>query len=36
MSDLTIRSQDLGTGSLFQRIGEAVIVADASTGRIVL
>jgi PAS domain S-box-containing protein len=36
MSDLTIRSQDLGTGALFQRIGEAVIVADASTGRIVL
>jgi PAS domain S-box-containing protein len=36
MSDLTIRSQDLGIGSLFQRIGEAVIVADASTGRIVL
>jgi PAS domain-containing protein len=31
-----MRSQDLGIGSLFQKVSEAVIVADASTGRIVL
>ncbi len=31
-----VRPEDLGIGELFERIREAVIVADASTGRIVL
>ncbi len=36
MSDLTVRPQDLGIGQLFEEIRDAVIVAEASTGRIVL
>jgi diguanylate cyclase (GGDEF)-like protein/PAS domain S-box-containing protein len=36
MSDLTVRPQDLGIGRLFEEIRDAVIVAEASTGRIVL
>jgi PAS domain S-box-containing protein len=36
MSDLTFRPQDLGIGRLFERVRDAVIVADAHTGRIVL
>ncbi len=36
MSDLTIQPQDLGIGRLFERVREAVIVADAKTQRIVL
>ena len=36
MSDLTVRPQDLGIGRLFEEVSDAVIVADATTGRIVL
>ena len=36
MSDLPFRPQDLGIGYLFERVRDAVIVADAHTGRIVL
>ena len=36
MSDLAFRPQDLGIGHLFERVRDAVIVADAHTGRIVL
>ena len=36
MSDLTLRPRDLGIGRLFQRVRDAVIVADSATGRIVL
>ncbi len=36
MSDLALRPQDLGIGHLFERVRDAVIVADAHTGRIVL
>src|SRR5918998_2448060 len=36
MSDLTLRPQDLGIGRLFEKVRDAVIVAEASTGRIVL
>ncbi|MDQ4126432.1 MAG: PAS domain S-box protein, partial [Actinomycetota bacterium] len=36
MSDLTITSQDLGLGPLFESLPEAVIVTNAETGRIVL
>jgi PAS domain S-box-containing protein len=36
MSDLTVRPQDLGIGQLFEEIRDAVIVAEAATGRIVL
>jgi hypothetical protein len=36
VSDLTIQPQDLGIGRLFERVREAVIVADAKTQRIVL
>src|SRR5918998_1843071 len=35
MSDLTVRPQDLGFGDLFDEIRDAVVVADATTGRIV-
>jgi len=31
-----VRPQDLGIGSLFERVGDAVVVADAKTQRIVL
>ena len=31
-----VRSQDLGIGALFETVRDAVIVADAATGRIVL
>jgi PAS domain S-box-containing protein len=33
---LTVRPQDLGIGRLFERIRDAVIVADAQTQQIVL
>src|SRR5215212_2583723 len=36
MSNLAFRPQDLGIGQLFERVRDAVIVADAHTGRIVL
>ena len=36
MSDLTVRPQDLGIGRLFDKVRDAVIVAEATTGRIVL
>jgi PAS domain S-box-containing protein len=36
MSNLAFRPQDLGIGHLFERVRDAVIVADAHTGRIVL
>src|SRR3712207_3507967 len=36
MSDLTLRPQDLGIGRLFEEVRDAVIVAEAATGRIVL
>jgi PAS domain S-box-containing protein len=36
VSDLPFRPQDLGIGHLFERVRDAVIVADAHTGRIVL
>ena len=36
MSDQALRPQDLGIGDLFERVRDAVIVADAHTGRIVL
>src|SRR5918997_290772 len=36
MSDLTVRPQDLGIGRLFEEVRDAVIVAEATTGRIVL
>ncbi len=36
MSDLALRPRDLGIGHLFERVRDAVIVADAHTGRIVL
>ena len=36
MRDLAFRPQDLGIGHLFERVRDAVIVADAQTGRIVL
>ena len=36
MSDLVFRPQDLGIGHLFERVRDAVIVADAHTGRVVL
>ncbi|HEX2181641.1 MAG TPA: PAS domain S-box protein [Rubrobacteraceae bacterium] len=36
MSDLTFRPQDLGIGHLFERVRDAIIVADAHTGRILL
>ena len=36
MSDLAFRPQDLGIGRLFERVRDAVIVADATTGRVVL
>ena len=35
-SDLTVRPQDLGIGRLFNEVRDAVIVAEAATGRIVL
>jgi PAS domain S-box-containing protein len=36
MSDLKVRPQDLGIGRLFDEVRDAVIVAEANTGRIVL
>src|SRR5918997_896828 len=36
MRDPAFRPQDLGIGHLFERVRDAVIVADAQTGRIVL
>jgi PAS domain S-box-containing protein len=36
MSDLTISPQDLGIGRLFDKVRDAVIVVEVSTGRIVL
>ena len=36
MSDLAMRSQELGIGRLFETVRDAVIVANAQTGRIVL
>ena len=36
MRDLAFRPQDLGIGHLFERVRDAVIVADAQTGRIAL
>src|SRR5215210_3451460 len=36
MSDLRVRPQDLGIGRLFEAVRDAVIVAEATTGRIVL
>jgi PAS domain S-box-containing protein len=36
MSEATIRPRDLGIGRLFEGVRDAVIVAEASTGRIVL
>jgi PAS domain-containing protein len=36
VSDLTLRPQDLGIGHLFGEVRDAVIVANATTGRIVL
>src|SRR5918997_5525753 len=36
MSDLTVRPQDLGIGRLFEEVRDALIVAEATTGRIVL
>jgi PAS domain S-box-containing protein len=36
VSDLTFRPQDLGIGHLFERVRDAIIVADAYTGRILL
>ena len=36
MSDLTIQPEELGIGKLFERVRDAVIVADAKTQRIVL
>ena len=36
MSDLAFRPQDLGIGRLFERVRDAVVVADANTQRIVL
>src|SRR5215212_10392768 len=36
VSNLTIRPQDLGIGRLFESVRDAVIVADVTTGRIVL
>ncbi len=36
MSDLAIQPQDLGIGSLFESVRDAVIVAEANTGQIVL
>src|SRR3712207_4563326 len=36
MSDLTVSPQDLGIGRLFEEVRDAVIVADATRGRIVL
>jgi PAS domain S-box-containing protein len=34
--DLTVQPQDLGFGRLFESIRDAVIVAEAGSGRIVL
>ena len=36
MSDLPLRPHDLGIGQLFERVRDAVIVANAHTGKIVL
>jgi PAS domain S-box-containing protein len=36
MRDLAFRPQDLGIGHLFERVRDAIIVADAQTGRIAL
>src|SRR5215203_1966410 len=36
VSNLALRPRDLGIGHLFERVWDAVIVADAHTGRIVL
>jgi PAS domain-containing protein len=36
MSDLSVRPQDLGIGRLFEKVRDAVIVAEGTTGRIVL
>lgn len=33
---LEVRPQDLGIGSLFETVRDAIIVAEAATGRIVL
>jgi diguanylate cyclase (GGDEF)-like protein/PAS domain S-box-containing protein len=36
MGDLTLRPQDLGVGRLLRKIRDAVVVADSTTGRILL
>ena len=36
LEDVTLKPQDLGIGKLFESVREATIVADATTGRIVL
>jgi PAS domain S-box-containing protein len=36
LEDVTLKPQDLGIGKLFERVRDAMIVADATTGRIVL